>query len=157
VVNNNFPIIGGHVGIIVRSPGSNLIYDPGGSFMQNAGKGSGDTVNDSIKSYIAFQREDGPDVLTFTVKTSATDDAAITARIEEIGGCSPGSCASCSGAAIRGIGPFKDLGGTRTPAGMAREMKQIQKPDDKPPKDKPAEKPKKEEKPKPVERPKNEK
>ncbi|MEN9867014.1 MAG: hypothetical protein RL748_2604 [Pseudomonadota bacterium] len=125
--------------------------------MQNAGKGSADTVGGSIKAYVDFQKADGPEVMTFTIKTSEADDAAITAKIDEIGGCDGGGCAVCSGNALRGVGPFKDLGSTRTPAGMGREMKKIQKPDTKTPEDKPAEKPKPKpsEKPKPVERPKN--
>ena len=158
VVNNNTSIIGTHVGIIVRGAGSNLIYDPGGSFMQNAGKGSGDTIGGKIKDYIAFQKTDGPDVQTYTVKTSEEDDLKITENIEQ-GGCDPGFCSICAGAVLRGVGPFKNLGSTRTPAGMGREMKKIQEPDQSIPQDKPPAKPKPKpaEKPKPVEKPKNEK
>ena len=82
VVNNNFPIIGGHVGIIVRNPGSNLVYDPGGSYKQNEGKGSSDTIDGKIKDYVDFQKVDGPDVLTFTFITSKEIDQKITDKID---------------------------------------------------------------------------
>lgn len=42
--------------------------------------------------------------------------------MEEYGGGSPGNCAISAGNVLRGIGPFKTLGSTTTPNGMASEI-----------------------------------
>ncbi len=127
IVNNNTLIIGTHVGVYDSSSAGNVLYDPGGSY-KTPQKGSGDALygeDANLPDYIEFQKGDGPKVQLFHFETTAAEDAEIRKRIEEQGGCDPGFCSICSGTVLRGIGPFKNLGSTRTPAGMASELRKL--------------------------------
>lgn len=63
----------------------------------------------------------------FSFDTTSEQEQEIMDRIDDQGGCAPGLCATCVGAAIRGIGPFANLGSSLTPAGLARALRQLQK------------------------------
>jgi RHS repeat-associated protein len=129
IVNDNDWIIGTHVGIFVGTPGSpdsNVLYDPGGHYKNNE-RGSGDAFwgdEADLSDYSKFQKDDGPDVRVFHFPTTPAEDDELRKRIGE-GGCPAGLCAFCSGNVLRGIGPFKNLGSTKTPAGMGRELQNL--------------------------------
>jgi RHS repeat-associated protein len=124
VINNNDPVIGTHAGVVVGSGGDAVLYDPGGSY-RNAEKGSGDALygrDVNLTDYVNYQRKDGPDVKTYTFPTTPAQEAAIKARIESNGSRGPGYCAADTSKALDGIGPFKGLGISITPSGLARAL-----------------------------------
>jgi RHS repeat-associated protein len=129
IVNNNGYIIGTHAGVHVRSGKTQMLYDPGGSYKNNI-KGSGDWLEEKdadLDPYVKFQKLDGKDVLVFKFDTTPEEEQQIRDRIEENGGCSPGLCSTCVGIVLRGIGPFANLGSSFTPAGLARELRRLQR------------------------------
>ena len=130
IVNNNDPVIGTHVGTFVTTlgkPDKNVLYDAGGSF-QLSTRGSGDAFfggEADLKAYIQYQKKDGNDVKVFRFITTPQEDDIFRQNIDDQSGCMGGMCAICSGNVLRGTGPFKSLGSTKTPAGMARELQAI--------------------------------
>jgi hypothetical protein len=116
----------------VGSGKKTVLYDPAGSFMSSEKppvRGSGDTMvgsNADLDKYIEYQCQDGPKVSVFRFNTTPEDEELLKQNIDEVGGCGPGLCSACTGNAIRGEGPFKDLGSTINPWwGMQREMERI--------------------------------
>ncbi len=81
----------------------------------------------NLDDYINYQLQDGSDVKSYTFKTTPEEDAQIIKRIEAKGGVMGGFCSTAVGEVLRGIGPFKNLEGTATPAGLSRELKQIKR------------------------------
>ena len=115
IVNNNGL---GHVGVFVGNGSEKVLFDPGGSYKVDI-KGSGDALEGSdasLEDYVRYQREDGKDVRVYKFETTTEEELTIKNRIDE-GGCPPLLCATCSGEVLRGIGPFKNMGSTRTPMG----------------------------------------
>jgi RHS repeat-associated protein len=106
----------GHAGVYVDrgEDGKPFIYDPGGSYrVGTTARGSGDTLygrDANLDAYIAFQRQAGPNVQVFRFDTTAQEEKQIAANAEEDGGRSSFQCVLGTRAAIRGVGPFKDLG-----------------------------------------------
>jgi len=127
VIINNNGIVGTHSGLYVDS-GERVLYDPGGSY-RDAQKGSGDALYGSdadISDYIRFQKQDGPEVELFHFHTTRAQDKEVVGRIQDQGGCQPLFCTICVWRAIHGIGPFKNLGLSRTPAGLAHDLRELQ-------------------------------
>jgi RHS repeat-associated protein len=124
VINNNGI---GHAGVVVGSGRSATLYDPGGSY-RNAEKGSGDALygrDVNLQDYINYQKRDGPDVQTYSVATTPEQEAEIRNRIENEGFNVPGSCAVDTSGALKGIGPFKNLGTSFTPGGLGRSLRRL--------------------------------
>jgi hypothetical protein len=124
VINNNFPVIGAHVGMVLGTGRDAVLYDPGGSY-RNLDKGSGDalygrTVN--LNDYVNFQKLDGPNVQTYTFPTTPAQENAIKARIESNGSRGPLFCAADTSRVLDGIGPFLGLGTQITPNGLGRAL-----------------------------------
>ena len=114
----------GHAGMVVGSGPSALLYDPGGSY-HNELKGSGDALEGELadlNDYVRYQLLDGTDVRVITIPTTPEEEALIQQRILDQGGCMSLYCSTCTGRALRGIGRFKNLGSTRTPWGLGREL-----------------------------------
>ncbi|TLY91260.1 MAG: RHS repeat protein [Gammaproteobacteria bacterium] len=128
VIINNNGWWGTHAGLYVDS-GERALYDPGGSY-RDAEKGSGDALYGSyadISDYIKYEKQDGPDVEVFHFPTTPQQDKQIIDKIQQQGGCQPLFCTVCVSRVLRGIGPFKNLGLSRTPAGLARDLRALQK------------------------------
>jgi RHS repeat-associated protein len=128
VINNNDPVIGTHAGVEVGTGKDAVLYDPGGSY-HNDEKGSGDALYGrgvNLNDYINYQKKDGSDVQTYTFPTTPSEEAAIKARIENNGSRGPGFCAADTSKALKGIGPFKNLGISVTPSGLGRALRSIQ-------------------------------
>lgn len=127
IINNNTPIFGTHVGVFVSADNTQVLYDPGGSYM-NGPKGSGGALYDenaNLNDYINFQKGDGDDVIAHFFKTTTAQDQEIIERIQNLGGCSGGLCSKCSSNALDGVGPFKDLGSYWFPANLNRKLKKL--------------------------------
>jgi RHS repeat-associated protein len=129
IVNNNDVIVGTHVGLYVNDANGKVLYDPGGSYRTGT-RGTGDAFYDDevdIADYLKYQRTDGPTVDEFDFVTTPVEDQTIIERIQNQHGCPPLFCATCAGEILRGIGPFKGLGSTRTPAGMDSALAELEK------------------------------
>jgi uncharacterized protein RhaS with RHS repeats len=130
IVNNN-GIVGTHVGLVVKTegkPDKDVLYDPGGSF-EPTKRGTGDGLYASdvhVDEYVNFQFKDGPDVKAFHFDTTSEEDDQIKARIDAADGVMGGFCAITSSNVLQGIGPFRDLGTSWTPAGMGEEAARLQ-------------------------------
>ncbi|RJG05287.1 hypothetical protein D3870_03980 [Noviherbaspirillum cavernae] len=127
VINNNTPLIGMHAGVYTGSGSDRTLYDPGGSY-RNYLKGSGDALygrDANLRDYIKYQTADGSDVQVYRFPTTPEEERQISSRIEEQGGGTPGNCAIRTSQAIQGIGPFKNLGVSLTPAGLGRDLAKI--------------------------------
>jgi RHS repeat-associated protein len=127
IVNNNGI---GHVGLHMGSGNSELLYDPGGSYMTPQGipSGSGGTFMGSdanLNNYLKYQYVDGSKVKVYSFEITPDEDKKIRVAIDEQGGCSPLYCALCSSSVLNGIGPFKNLGTIRTPWGMENAMSEF--------------------------------
>ena len=117
----------GHVGVITGSGKDRTLYDPAGSY-PNPNRGSGDALSGpdaNLSKYLDFRRQDGPKVSMYTFNTSSSDEATIIQNIDNVGGCSTLLCSTCVGNTLRGVGPFKNLGSTLTPGGMATELQRL--------------------------------
>lgn len=115
VVNDNDPIIGTHTGMYVGEEG---LYDPGGFYERKS---------PTIGEYVATQvKDDGPIVRIYRFELSKSDFSQISGAYSASSNSGmPGLCSSNCGAMIRGTGPFRDLGGTRTPHGMRNELDEL--------------------------------
>lgn len=116
-----------------------VLFDPAGSYTPiNAQgvpipRGSGEFFYGSeanLNSYVKYQESLGSKVNIYTFPTSSAEETSIVNRI--VGDTSPaytgipGFCAiSCAGA-LRGVGPFENLGTVRTPGGLESEMIKLQ-------------------------------
>jgi RHS repeat-associated protein len=121
VVNTNGP---GHTGVHVGSGSTAVLYDPGGSFRNNA-KGSGDALFGSdadLQKYLKYQLKDGPNVTTYTFQTTELEEAQIKRNIDEQGGCAPGMCAICTRNVLNGVDSFKNVPSAFTPSGLGRAL-----------------------------------
>lgn len=124
IVNNNTPLIGTHVGAMVRRDGESTLYDPAGSF-RNDVRGSGGILSGAeadLGAYVRFQKTDGSAVSVFRFDTTPAQEAEIIANMENIGDPRGLSCASSVTDALDGIGQFKDLGVISTPRGVQNAM-----------------------------------
>jgi RHS repeat-associated protein len=120
IINNNTPIIGTHAGLVIKSGTDTVIYDPGGSYKTNAGRGSDDTIRGpevNSEDYIRYQKNDGPNVDIHSYNTTPDQERQIKDRIEDHA-CFPGLCARCTSNSLQGIGPFRNLPLTWTPRGL---------------------------------------
>ncbi|HCT5823854.1 TPA: hypothetical protein OT171_004752 [Citrobacter sedlakii] len=127
IVNNNGI---GHVGLHMGTGDSELLYDPGGSYMTPQGipSGSGGTFmggDANLNDYLKYQYEDGPKVTVYSFEIEPNEEKKIRDAIDEQGGCAPLYCALCSSSVLNGNGPFKNLGKIRTPWGMDDAMSEI--------------------------------
>jgi RHS repeat-associated protein len=129
IVNNN-GIVGTHVGLIVKTegkPDEDVLYDPGGSF-EPSKRGTGDGLYGSdvnVNEYVNFQFQDGPDVKAFHFDTNSEEDDQIRDRIDAADGVMGGFCAITSSNVLQGVGPFRDLGTSWTPAGVGEEAERL--------------------------------
>ena len=124
VINNNFPVLGTHAGLMVRRGNESTLYDPAGSF-KNVERGSGgilDGENANLGEYVRFQKVDGPDVFIFRFDTTPAEEKKIISNMEEIADRRGFTCAISVSEALNGIGIFKDLGVFRTPSGLYEAM-----------------------------------
>lgn len=124
IVNNNTPLIGTHVGAMVRRDGESRLYDPAGSF-RNDIRGSGGMlsgVDADLGAYVRFQKTDGPSVSVFRFDTTPEQEAQIISNMEEIGDPRGLSCATSVSSALNGVGDFKNLGVIQTPRGVQNAM-----------------------------------
>ncbi|PVX28408.1 RHS repeat-associated core domain-containing protein [Sphingomonas pokkalii] len=112
VVNDNTPIIGTHTGVFL---GDEVLYDPGGVFERD---------HPTLKQYVGRQvNDDGPNVRVYRFKVTQGEFDQISRRFDAGSNSgAPGLCSANCGALIRGVGPFRDLGSTRTPRGMGSEL-----------------------------------
>ncbi len=129
----------GHAGVYVDNgpDGKSMLYDPAGSFGGvNAGSGNalyGKDVN--IADYIKFQERDNPrgadgyvtsnNVKVFRIDTTSPDEAKIAKNAEVRSGQNGGFCTIATSGAIKGIGPFKDIGRSFTPSGLASDLSKL--------------------------------
>lgn len=134
VVNNNSSFFapttwaGTHVGMYMDNTdmkGEPIIYDPNGSYRSDI-RGSGGFIagpDVDFSDYVKFQLQDGPDVQIYTFDTTFAEESQIAERITRDGEGRFFSCASNVSAAIKGIGPFKDIDQRSTPSGLGNEIK----------------------------------
>ena len=127
VIINNNGWIGTHAGVYVDGPSGTVLFDPGGNY-RSAERGSGDALwgaEANLDDYIAFQKTDGSEIEIFNFKTTPEQDKQIIDNIDK-GGCMGGLCAACVGNVLEGVGPFENLDGSLTPAGLADDMEDLQ-------------------------------
>jgi RHS repeat-associated protein len=122
VIDNDW--IGGHAAVLIGDPsgiGSRALYDPNGSYRpvastagMPAGRPSGEMFFDDQFNFIDYLRhqiqyQDG-NVSVYIFDTTQEEENAILGRIsyeETCGGIL--YCATCTAAALQGIGPFSGL------------------------------------------------
>ena len=136
IVNDNYPITGMHVGFYLYNAKKALIFDPGGSYRpQNSDPAL--NVNPrcnylwvpehgNLTDYMKYQTDDGPDVRSFWFQLSLDEYTTIVDRVESTHFWDPGECSDGVQEVLSGVGPFKSLPYSRTPAGLARELKKLQ-------------------------------
>ena len=128
-----------HVGVHVDNPkGSPVLYDPNGSYryyetsaydsnysyLTNPGPlFSGDEAN--LGKYLEHLRKYGPNVETFSFKTTPEEEAVIVSNIEAQG--TPGvlSCSINTSSAISGVGPFSNVSPTWWPSSLASQLRSL--------------------------------
>jgi hypothetical protein len=105
-----------------------MLYDPGGSYPVPNGRGSIDTAyGRDVKpaDYIGYQKLDGPNVQVYEFDTTPLQEMMIQKRIEFQGSDGPLFCARNVSNALNGIGPFRGLGSSFTPAGLGRSLSRL--------------------------------
>src|SRR5260370_23443528 len=123
--------VGDHSAVRIDTGGSTygpgpVLYDPAGSYGGDT-RGSGGTFfgdEASLDAYVTYQEGTGSRVYTYRFKTNSQEEAQIAKRIYELGDPRGFSCALSVSAALRGIGPFKNLSKTRLPGRLARQLAQ---------------------------------
>jgi RHS repeat-associated protein len=143
VVNNNGPI-GTHAGFFISTPGQpTFIYDPYGSFNPSATapanvnsatrdqtyppRGSDGTIEGSnFPDYWNFQHTDGPDIESYVFDTTPEEEDQLRQRARETGEQGTvlwdGTCAKNTSSVLSGVGPFKNLPYSNTPAGLGSSL-----------------------------------
>lgn len=102
VVNDNNNQV--HAGMFV---GSTLV-DPAGSYLRVRG-GERDWPGVTLKDYIHFQLEDGPEVRLYRFHLSGEALASLKTRVEQVGFTPPLFCAAKVQNLISGIPPFQNV------------------------------------------------
>lgn len=78
-----------------------------------------------MEEFLNYHRLDGDEVFVFEFVTTKEEERRIMERIDERGGGRPFTCAVSTSSVLDGVGPFKDLGVFRTPAGLKRRLSKI--------------------------------
>ena len=102
VVNNNIKMV--HAGMFVGS----TLLDPAGSYRETRREQTA-WAGISLKDYVRFQLEDGPDVRVYRFTLEPASLAAIRSRVEQAGRTAPLFCAAKVQNMISGVTPFEGV------------------------------------------------
>lgn len=110
------------------SPGP-LLYDPAGGYsLKFPGSGSAQVLSQSVPGwslggFFDYHCDSGSDFLEiYCFNTTCCEENQIGDNLWPAGAF---GCSSSVGGAVRGVGPFSDLGGTATPAILRRGMNRL--------------------------------
>ena len=120
--------VGDHTGVWVDNNGDNVLYDPSGHF-RNGRRGSGDAFygeEANFQEYLDYMKSGGNEVGTYRFSTSSQEEAEIVERINRLGNGGFLGCATSVSAALRGTGPFKNLGSYFFPSHLGEKLLQLQ-------------------------------
>ena len=134
---------GSHSAVFVDNPneiGGQTLFDPAGSYIATLPNGtavppgsgnfySGNLAN--LDDYITYQESLGSTVNVYSFPTTPAEETSIVNNIIGIESSPaftgvPLMCAVSCADAIRGIGPFENLGTVRTPGGLEEQIIKLQ-------------------------------
>jgi hypothetical protein len=131
-VDKDGVIKGTHAAIRVDNGGEGkpVLFDPGGSYKDGQGRGSGGYFEGdeaALAAFLEYQTSAGEGVHVFNFDTTPEQEAQIASNFgygteEGVGDVTPGLCALAVSEAISGVGPFKDVSPTVFPSKLNRQL-----------------------------------
>lgn len=119
---------GSHAAIFISNDDVPMLYDPAGSYRSGL-RGSGDIFygnEANLNDFISYHMEMSK-ITLILFPTTSTEEKLIAANMENIGGVMGGLCAQSVSDALKGIGPFKELGTYLLPGALKEALLEIRR------------------------------